>query len=84
MSVDAPLNAGCSIRGQGGAFASGFKSPASGPPRRATAVVVPEPEDNSVVRFGYTVGREQTFRIVGKDEADPARGTISHVSRVIH
>jgi len=25
-------------------------------------------------------GREQTFRIVGEDEADPARGTISHVS----
>jgi transcription elongation GreA/GreB family factor len=25
-------------------------------------------------------GREQTFRIVGEDEADPARGTVSHVS----
>jgi transcription elongation GreA/GreB family factor len=25
-------------------------------------------------------GREQTFRIVGEDEADPARGTISHAS----
>jgi transcription elongation GreA/GreB family factor len=54
--------------------------------RRSTAVVVPEPDDNSVVRFGHTVtivrngGREQTFRIVGQDEADPARGTISHVS----
>ena len=54
--------------------------------RRSTAVVAPEPEDNSVVRFGHTVtilrsdGREQTFRIVGEDEADPARGTISHVS----
>jgi transcription elongation GreA/GreB family factor len=54
--------------------------------RRATAVVAPEPEDNSVVRFGHTVtiirddGREQTFRIVGEDEADPARGTVSHVS----
>ena len=25
-------------------------------------------------------GREQTFRIVGEDEADPAHGTISYVS----
>jgi transcription elongation GreA/GreB family factor len=25
-------------------------------------------------------GREQTFRIVGEDETEPARGTISHVS----
>jgi transcription elongation GreA/GreB family factor len=25
-------------------------------------------------------GREQTFRIVGEDEADPAKGSISHVS----
>jgi len=25
-------------------------------------------------------GREQTFRIVGEDEADPTRGTISHAS----
>jgi transcription elongation GreA/GreB family factor len=25
-------------------------------------------------------GRMQTFRIVGEDEADPSRGTVSHVS----
>ena len=25
-------------------------------------------------------GREQTFRIVGEDEADPGKGSISHVS----
>ena len=25
-------------------------------------------------------GREQTFRIVGQDEADPSQGSISHVS----
>jgi transcription elongation GreA/GreB family factor len=25
-------------------------------------------------------GREQTFRIVGEDEADPAKGKISYVS----
>jgi transcription elongation GreA/GreB family factor len=54
--------------------------------RRATAVVAPEPADNSVVRFGHTVtivredDRRQTFRIVGEDEADPAKGTISHAS----
>ncbi len=54
--------------------------------RRATAHVVPGSEDRSQVRFAHTVtiarddGREQTFRIVGEDEADPARGTLSHVS----
>jgi transcription elongation GreA/GreB family factor len=54
--------------------------------RRATAHVVPAPTDHSEVRFGASVtivrddGREQTFRIVGEDEADPARGSISHVS----
>ncbi|HKS20164.1 MAG TPA: transcription elongation factor GreA [Bradyrhizobium sp.] len=54
--------------------------------RRATAVVAPEPADNSVVRFGHTVSivraddRRQTFRIVGEDEADPAHGTISHAA----
>jgi transcription elongation GreA/GreB family factor len=54
--------------------------------RRATAAVIPEPTDNSVVRLGHTVtivredDRRQTFRIVGEDEADPARGTISHGS----
>jgi len=54
--------------------------------RRATARVVPAPSDHSEVRFGTSVtilrddGREQTFRIVGEDEADPAHGSISHVS----
>jgi transcription elongation GreA/GreB family factor len=54
--------------------------------RRATARVVPPPEDTSQIRFGSRVtinrsdGRQQTFRIVGEDEADPARGTISHAS----
>jgi transcription elongation GreA/GreB family factor len=38
------------------------------------------------VHFGATVtlarvdGRKQIFRIVGEDEADPAAGTLSHVS----
>ena len=44
------------------------------------------PADRTHVHFGTSVlvrredGRTQTFRIVGEDEADPARGTISHVS----
>jgi transcription elongation GreA/GreB family factor len=54
--------------------------------RRASAHVVSPDPDLDTVQFGSTVtivrddGREQTFRIVGEDEADPARGTISHVS----
>jgi transcription elongation GreA/GreB family factor len=54
--------------------------------RRATARVVQDTHDDTQVRFGGTVtivrddGREQTFRIVGEDEADPSRGTLSHAS----
>jgi len=54
--------------------------------RRATARIVPAPADTSEVWFGACVtirrddGREQTFRIVGEDEADHAKGSISHVS----
>ena len=54
--------------------------------RRATAHVVPDPEDTTEIRFGSTVtivrndGRQQTFRIVGEDEAEPSRGTLSHAS----
>jgi transcription elongation GreA/GreB family factor len=54
--------------------------------RRATARVVPNVNDATQVRFGGTVtiirddGRQQTFRIVGEDEADPSQGTLSHAS----
>lgn len=54
--------------------------------RRATAELVPPPADNEEVRFGSRVtferadGRRQTYRIVGEDEADPAKGTLSYVS----
>jgi transcription elongation GreA/GreB family factor len=54
--------------------------------RRASADVIQPPTDMSEVRFGSTVtiaredGRTQTFHIVGEDEADPAHGTLSHVS----
>jgi transcription elongation GreA/GreB family factor len=54
--------------------------------RRGSAQVMPAPADTNVVHFGSTVtidredGRRQTFRIVGEDEADPERGTLSHVA----
>ena len=53
--------------------------------RRASAEVV-KPTDQRRASFGMTVtvfrsdGREQSFRIVGEDEADPSRGTVSYVS----
>ena len=54
--------------------------------RRASAQLTePEPEPDRV-QFGRAVeieredGRRQTFRIVGEDEADPARGSVSYVS----
>jgi transcription elongation GreA/GreB family factor len=54
--------------------------------RRATAEVVKPPDDKHEVSFGMTVtlrrddGRQQSVRIVGEDEADPSRGTVSYVS----
>lgn len=54
--------------------------------RRATAEVLPPPSDKTEVQFCSTVtiarddGRTQTFRIVGEDEANPAKGTLSYVS----
>jgi transcription elongation GreA/GreB family factor len=45
----------------------------------------PEP-DGDVVRFGMTVtiedeaGNRKTWKIVGEDEADAAKGSVSHVS----
>jgi transcription elongation GreA/GreB family factor len=54
--------------------------------RKSNAELVPPPTDHTHVRFGARVtferedGRTQTYRIVGEDEADPAKGTISYVS----
>lgn len=54
--------------------------------RRASAQLVEPAEDDGAVRFGGSVsieredGRAQTWRIVGEDEADPAAGSVSHVS----
>ena len=53
--------------------------------RRATAQLVESAPDGRV-RFGGSVtllredGRTQTWRITGEDEADPAKGSVSHVS----
>ncbi len=53
--------------------------------RRASAQLVETPADGRV-RFGGSVtieredGRPQTWRITGEDEADPAAGSVSHVS----
>jgi len=49
--------------------------------RKSTAEVV-HPSTDGTVAFGSTVtisrkGRQQTFRIVGVDEAEPAKGLIS-------
>lgn len=54
--------------------------------RRSTAMVVQMPDSGSTVRFGAAVtikrddGRRQDYRIVGEDEADPAKGLLSHAS----
>ena len=56
--------------------------------RVRTAQLMPAPTSSDVVAFGHTVtferddGRTQTFRIVGEDEADPSRATLSHGSPV--
>lgn len=54
--------------------------------RRGSAQLTePEPQDG-VVQFGRTVeieredGRRQSFRIVGEDEAEPSKGSISYVA----
>ena len=53
--------------------------------RRASAQLLETTPDGRV-RFGGTVtieredGRTQTWRIVGEDQADPAAGSVSHVS----
>ena len=54
--------------------------------RRGSAERVEPVSGSGALQFGGTVtfdredGRRQTFRIVGEDEADAARGSVSHVS----
>jgi transcription elongation GreA/GreB family factor len=56
--------------------------------RRSTAQLMPAPGGTKKVQFGSTVtiarddGRRQTWRIVGEDEAEPAKGTLSYASPV--
>ncbi|MBX3695359.1 MAG: GreA/GreB family elongation factor [Steroidobacteraceae bacterium] len=56
--------------------------------RKATARLIVPAAEPDVVRFGTTVtlhaadGAERRLRIVGEDEADPARGLVSWVSPV--
>lgn len=54
--------------------------------RRASAQLTEPDADAETVVFGRAVtferedGRRQTFRIVGEDEADPAKGCVSYIS----
>lgn len=54
--------------------------------RRESAELSVPDADSDVVRFGMTValededGKPARWRIVGEDEADPAKGSISHIS----
>jgi transcription elongation GreA/GreB family factor len=72
--------------GDRGALASAGRDLRYWSARRATAQLVPSDPENAAVQFGNTVtiirddGREQSFGIVGEDEADPANGTVSHAS----
>ena len=54
--------------------------------RRASAQLIPPADHPLRVTFGAAVtvdredGRTLTYRIVGEDEADPARGSVSYIS----
>lgn len=54
--------------------------------RRGSAQLVEPATDTDTLQFGQTVtferedGRRQSFRIVGEDEADPVKGSVSYVS----
>ncbi|MGE0044938.1 MAG: transcription elongation factor GreA [Hyphomonadaceae bacterium] len=53
--------------------------------RRGSAHLVEDHADDGAVRFGSRVtieraGKREIFRIVGEDEADPERGTLSYIS----
>jgi transcription elongation GreA/GreB family factor len=56
--------------------------------RQASAIVRQPPDNTERVQFGHAVtvlrsdGRQQTWRIVGEDEADPSAGSVSYVSPI--
>jgi len=73
-------------KGDTGAAAAALREVRYWRARRASAEVVKPSADKTKASFGMNVilrrddGREQSFRIVGEDEADPSRGTVSYVS----
>jgi transcription elongation GreA/GreB family factor len=81
-------NARAQVAGDRAALASTARDLRYWTARRSTAQVMPPPKDTARVQFGSTVtirrddGRRQTFRIVGEDEAEPSRGTLSYASPV--
>jgi transcription elongation GreA/GreB family factor len=56
--------------------------------RRSNAEVVEPIADHTEVRFGHKVtvecegGKKRTFRIVGEDQADPAKGMVPYVAPI--
>jgi transcription elongation GreA/GreB family factor len=56
--------------------------------RRSNAEVVEPIADRAEVRFGHKVtvecegGKRRTFRIVGEDQADPAKGMVPYVAPI--
>jgi transcription elongation GreA/GreB family factor len=56
--------------------------------RRSNAEVVEPIANHSEVRFGHRVtveteaGKRRTFRIVGEDQADPAKGLVPYVAPI--
>ena len=78
--------AGADIRTDRGAMAAATRDLRYFAARRASAQLVEAGPDTGIVQFGGSVtferddGRRQTFRIVGEDEADAGRGSVSHVS----
>ncbi|HEX3182029.1 MAG TPA: GreA/GreB family elongation factor [Beijerinckiaceae bacterium] len=56
--------------------------------RRSNAEVVEPIADHTEVRFGHRVtvetegGKRRTFRIVGEDQADPAKGMVPYVAPI--
>lgn len=56
--------------------------------RLASAQVVRPPMNTTLAQFGHQVtirrgdGRQQTFQIVGEDEADPSQGSVSHAAPI--
>jgi transcription elongation GreA/GreB family factor len=85
-AVYAAARAGDDIRSNRTAMARATRELRYWSARRATARLTEPVPTPGLVQFGRIVhivredGREQAYRIVGEDEADPATGQISYVS----